>query len=251
MPGCCGGSSRKNAAAFGVLSLLLVGIAYWGWEVTHPPPRPEEAVVVLVAARDLNTGTAFTKDNIAELTTLKEFPKSAIDPEMRIITDPKEMIGKRLKRATHEGEFFRVSDLSSSPLIECQFLDFLSLPFTPPVGDGFVGPNSRVDIVASYGEGIHREVFTLLPDMTVLAVNVASDLTRGQPQDPIWVSFSADGKQMKLAALAQEAGCTLELVVRAQDAPKSDWDFDATLARVEALLKRPPVAPTPRVVGNP
>ncbi|MFO0822372.1 MAG: hypothetical protein U0792_04525 [Gemmataceae bacterium] len=29
------------------------------------------------------------------MTTFKTFPKNAIDPEAKIITDPKEMIGKR------------------------------------------------------------------------------------------------------------------------------------------------------------
>jgi Flp pilus assembly protein CpaB len=214
---------------------------------------PVETVEVLVAATDMTTGTTFTKDNIGKLTTSKTFPKSVIDPEAKIITDPKDMIGKRLTRARRAGEFFFVADVASKTTrLQEPVKDIMSLPFTPPQGSGFIGPGSRVDIVAGVVVGTKREVFTLLPDMIVLAVNGESNLT-GQQQFPgmVMVSFAVDERQAKIITLANQANCNLELVLRHPDAPKRDFDYDATLARVQALLKQQEhVAPPPREVGE-
>lgn len=255
---CCGGSSRKNAAAFGVLTLLLV-IACVGWwlEAHKGPPAlpPVETVEVVVATTDMTTGTAFTKYNIGTLTTTKTFRKSEINPEAKIITDPNELIGKRLKRAKHAGEYFNATDMSSNTTIVCGFgRDIMSLPMSSKVVEASkVGPGSRVDIVASFGEGTERVVFTLLPDLTVFAVNEQDRTAKAAifPPDMSMVSCVVDGDQAKLIALANQANCTLELLLRHPDAPKRDFDYDATLARVKALLeKQVHVAPRPREVGE-
>jgi hypothetical protein len=60
-------------------------------------------------------------------------------------------------------------------------------------------------------------------------------------------------KQALLIALATEHDCYLELIVRGPDAPKRDFDYDLTLARLHGFAKKPdpvpalPVAPAPRL----
>jgi Flp pilus assembly protein CpaB len=255
MASCCGGSSRKNAAAFVVMGLLLVVTSVGWWREAHKGPPavpPVETVEVLVAATDMTTGTTFTKDNIGKLTTSKTFPKSVIDPEAKIITDPKDMIGKRLTRARRAGEFFFVADVASKTTrLQEPVKDIMSLPFTPPQGSGFIGPGSRVDIVAGVVVGTKRVVFTLLPDMYVLAVNNEDDFSTKPPTDMNMVSFAVDERQAKLIAFANQANCNLELVPRHPDAPKREFDYDATLARVKGLLKQQDhIAPPPREGGE-
>lgn len=185
-------------------------------------PAPVETVKVLSASRDLTTGTAFTKANIDELTTVNDVPKASIPPEAKLVLNKEELIGKRLSRATHAGEYFNVADVNSKTTILFEpNRDIMSLPMTAAkAASGFVGPGSRVDIVGSVIEGKARKVFTLLPDMHVLAVNGIQDLLDKQTfPDMSMVSFSVTEDEAKLIALANQRQCNLELLLRHPDAP--------------------------------
>jgi len=245
MPGCCGGSSRKNTAAFGVLSLLLViAVAGWVREAMKPPQVTQvELVEVVVAAKDLTTGTAFTKESIDTQTTTKRIPKAELPHN--VITSKYQMLGKRLSRATHEGEFFNVADVNNKTarLFEMDKEMFIR----KTIGDELVGPYSRVDILASFGEGTERVDFLLLPDVMVLEVSGGL----GPLPQRRWVSFAVDEKQSKLISLANEAECYAKLRLRDPSAPVPKFDYNATLARLEMLLAKKYPAPPPRVVGNP
>ncbi|MBA4191059.1 MAG: hypothetical protein C0467_23995 [Planctomycetaceae bacterium] len=125
----------------------------------------------------------------------------------------------------------------------------ISIP--KPFWGGYVGPGSRVDIIAVSGEGKKREVFTLLPDMNVFAVREQQDPTAKTGfLDVTMVSFAVTEKQALLITLATEHDCYLELLLRHPDAPKREYDIDKTLARVKGLAKKPepefPIAPIPR-----
>jgi Flp pilus assembly protein CpaB len=206
-------------------------------------PAPVEEVDMLVAAKDMTTGTSFTKDNIEQLTMIKKFPKNAINPEAKIIMDQKELIGKRLTRATHAGEFFNQADVNSKTQIMFEAnKDIMSLPMNAAkAAAGFVGPGARVDIVGSVIEGQRREVFTLLADMHVLAVNGEQDLQKQTTfPDMSMVSFAVTEAQAKLIALANQRNCNLELLLRHPDAPRrypTPKDEQAAYDKTLNLLK--------------
>lgn len=213
------------------------------------PPKVE-TIDLIVAKKDLTTGTAFTKENIEDLTMVAPYPKNAIPPEAlpKIVTDKQVLIGKRLSRATHANEYFNVADVGNKTQILFEpGKDIMSLPMTAgKVAGGFVGPGSRVDIVASVMEGTKREVLTLLPDMHVLAVDGHQDLTVAQTFPEMrMVSFAVEQKQALLLALANQRNANLELLLRHPDAPKREYNYDKVLATLKNLGTEANITPAP------
>ncbi|WP_439630492.1 Flp pilus assembly protein CpaB [Gemmata sp.] len=203
------------------------------------PPKVE-TIDLVVAKKDLTTGTAFTKENIEDLTMIAPYPKNAIPPEAlpKIVTDKQLLIGKRLSRATHANEYFNVADVGNKTQILFEpGKDIMSLPMTAgKAAGGFVGPGSRVDIVASVMEGTKREVLTLLPDMHVLAVDGKQDLTEQTTFPEMrMVSFAVEQKQALLIALANQRNANLELLLRHPDAPKREYNYDKVLSTLKNL----------------
>jgi pilus assembly protein CpaB len=208
------------------------------------PPKVE-TIDLVVAKKDLTTGTAFTKENIEDLTMIAPYPKNAIPPEAlpKIVTDKQLLIGKRLSRATHANEYFNVADVGNKTQILFEpGKDIMSLPMTAgKAAGGFVGPGSRVDIVASVMEGTKREVLTLLPDMHVLAVDGKQDLTEQTTFPEMrMVSFAVEQKQALLIALANQRNANLELLLRHPDAPKREYNYDRVLATLKNLGDKDP-----------
>ncbi|MCE9560827.1 MAG: hypothetical protein K8U57_02110 [Planctomycetes bacterium] len=255
MSASCCGSDRKTALLISVSALLVIAVVGWVREANKEPrtvEQPVEVVAVLVATKDLTTGTAFTKDNVDELTQITFIPRASVPPDAKLIKTKDELIGKRLGREFREGEFFNVADIATrsiGPFLAGK--DIMSLPF-PVRGNGFIGPGSRIDILGSYIEGNRREMFTLLPDLDVLAVNGITDRgPAGQFPDMGVVSFAVDEREAKLIALANHLNCRLEILLRHPDAPKRDYDFDKTLALLQSFQKQQEelkleVAPMPR-----
>ncbi|MBA4188955.1 MAG: Flp pilus assembly protein CpaB [Planctomycetaceae bacterium] len=231
---------QKNLVLMGIAVACGLVAAILTANMGKPPTI--EMVDVLAAKKDLTTGTAFTKDNVEDLTEVKPIPKTMIPAEAKIILKKEDLIGKRLSRATHQGEYFNVADVG----IKTQILfeagqDIMSLPMTAAkAASGFVGPGSRVDILASVIDGTQREVFTLLPDMHVLAVDAEQDLTKQQVFPEMrMVSFAVTQKQALLITLANQRNCNLELLLRHPDAPKREYNIDKTLTMLKTLGKDP------------
>ncbi len=236
---------QKNLVLMGIAVACGLIAAVLTAKMGQTPEIP--MVDVLVAKKDLTTGTAFTKDNVEELTVVNQIAKTAIPSEAKIVLKKEELIGKRLSRATHQGEYFNVADVG----IKTQILfeagqDIMSLPMTAAkAASGFVGPGSRVDILASVVDGQSREVFTLLPDMHVLAVDAEQDLTTKQVFPEMrMVSFAVDQKQALLITLANQRNCNLELLLRHPDAPKRVYNIDSTLNLLKTLGKADPAGVT-------
>ncbi len=255
---CCG--SARNKAVLVILSALLWSLAIIAvWRMATEKPPQVEMVHVLVASRDLTTGTAFTQDNVDELITFKDLPRSTIPEGAQIILKKEELVGKRLSHATHQGEYFNVADVGiRTPILWETGADIMSIPLSAAAAADqvLIGPGSQVDIIASYVEGTERHVFTLLPDKLVLAVGAGCDLVspeeaeRGGPRpDKVGVSFAVDQKQSLLFPLAYQLNCNFEIVLRRPDSPKRDYDIDKTLARLKELAEKREsrIAPPPRV----
>ncbi|MCE9564715.1 MAG: hypothetical protein K8U57_22000 [Planctomycetes bacterium] len=260
MSASCCGSDRKTVALISVSALFMIAVVGWVREANKEPrtvevivQQPVEMVEVLVAAKELTKGTLFTKRNVDELTQFANVPKSSVRPEVNLIKIKDDLIGKSLERATHKGEVFNTTDLKARPIVSFGDWDIMSLPF-PPGRLGAIWPGARVEILASYIERNRREVFTLVPDLNVLAINGIVDFGPPTP-DMAMVSFSVDEQQAKLIVLANHLNCHLELLLRHPDAPKRDWNYDKTFALLQSLQKQqeePPleVAPEPRAKGE-
>ncbi len=241
MSSSCCGSVRRNISLV-VLSVLLVGC---GGEVFKPPtaaissqPSREEAeriaavlrnqVGIVVASKDLPIGTSITRENVETLTTTKSVSKAAL-PE-KYISDFNTLVGKRLTRSLRQDEPFNPTDVTAeSTLALEEGKQVVVIPISAEnVTGGFVIPSSRVDILAQARTGTKSEVFTLIPDIKVLAIDSGVKAM---------VTFAADEKQALLVSLAKKADCTLHLVLLPPDAPKREYDHDKTLARIKGLMK--------------
>ena len=232
---------QKNLVLMGIAVACGLAAAVLTSQMGNAPPIEE--IEVLVAKKDLTTGTAFTKENIEDLTVVNKMPKTAIPSEAKIVLKKEDLFGKRLSRATHAGEYFNVADVN----IKTQILfepgqDIMSLPMTAAkAAAGFVGPGSKVDILASVTDGTKREVFTLLPDMHVLAVDAEQDLTKQQVFPEMrTVSFAVNVKQAMLITLANQRNANLELLLRHPDAPKREYDIDKTLHKLKFFGDKEP-----------
>lgn len=247
MSASCCGSARKKAALI-ILLLAFTGLAVWVIQFTKQTPEivpPVEMVEVVVAAKDIPTGTEFSRDNVDELTQLSHVPRASVPPEAKLIKTTSELIGKRLNRATHQGEFFSVDAIGSVPSYIMEF----PMPWhltTPLIGSGV-----RVDILASFTDGETREVMTVLPDVCVLALDVGTGLASEKIASGLrLVSVAVDQKQVRLVVLASQSNCGFEY--KLPDSPKRDYDYDKTLTRLKELVekRKSRIAPAPRIKGE-
>lgn len=262
MSASCCGSSRKTAAVVvmaAALGVLVPAVVVLGVKAFREPPAapPVETVDVVVATAELPAGTRFTQGNVEQLTAVKAVPAAVLPEGTTLVASRAALFGKRLTRAAHRGEWLVPSDLNKVPTIwSSDSNDIMSFPMPTKtaVAEG-VRPGSRVDLIASYPEGSERRVFTLLPDMQVLAVDGVQDLPLhvDAKQDRTMLSFAVNQKQALLVAHANQRECEFTFVVRRPGTSRVAWDHDATLARLKGLEKEVrdaelEVAPFPRAV---
>jgi Flp pilus assembly protein CpaB len=269
--------------------LLAVAVTGWVMEATRPPrvvevavekqqasattvEKPQDPAVivpkeveipVLVLTRDLATGSTFTKDNVGMLTSRKAIAKAALPNGY--VTNPDDLVGKRLARPIRAEEAFTHADLSGkSPVVIVPGLDVISLELTAKdTAGGFVGPGSRVDVLGSIIVDDHPVAVTLLADVQVLAVNGIQELKgNGLFPDVATVSFAVTEKQALLLTLANACHCKFSLLLRHPDAPpryRTIAEGQAKIDEVTQLLKRakprrepgPELAPTPHEKSAP
>jgi len=189
-----------------------------------------ETVKVLVAAKDINTGTSITAENMEKLTKWKDVPKAGLPKDLVLDEETqKSLIGKRLSRPIRSEESINVNDLGKGTLtVFEEGKDIMSIPMTAKdASGGHVGPGSKVDILASLTDRDDHEVFTLLPDMHILAVNGIQELTgKGTFPDMRDVSLAVTAEQAQLLTLSKQRNCKLELLLRHPDSPpRKDWSL--------------------------
>jgi Flp pilus assembly protein CpaB len=265
-----------------LLLAILLAVTTTGWVVTalnrerpaapaaHEPPRVEpvfvlvplfgspaaepqpavEMVAVPVAAKDLPVGTVIRKAALSQFVARKMIPKDSLPPQY--VTDEAELADKRLTRAVLKNETFAPSALSKDTRIYLpDGMDLMSLSFSEPPAAGFVVPGSRVDIITTMKRGNRVEAFKLLDDVLVLAVD--SHL----PYPPDWscvLSFAVDEQMAMLVALAKQAGCKMEVLLRAPGKPATttadEYKKRAKLLQEWLDTGKAPVAPAPRAKGE-
>jgi Flp pilus assembly protein CpaB len=197
-----------------------------------------EMVKVLVASKDLAVGTMLTEVEYDKLVTTKDVSKDALPPQFA--TTKEEIVGKRLTRPVLKDETFAPGALTKGGVVTLpEGKDMISLPMSAASGaGGFVGPGSKVDILAGLRLGDELRTFPLLVDMHVLAVNqhVSYDASKGTFPDMSTVSLAVTQEEALLLTLAKQRGCTLELLLRYSGKPL-DKDYD--LKKIRKMLEDP------------
>jgi Flp pilus assembly protein CpaB len=244
--------------------MILLAVTSTGWIVTalnrdrpaapvsssgsqSPDGRPAaEMVEILVATKDLPVGTVIPGAEFPNLAVRKPVPRDGLPPDF--VTDEADLVEKRLKRPVLKGEAFsRVALVRSPRLVPLGDLDIMSLRVSSE-GAGFVGPGSRVDIIASVRRGERAEAFPLLEDVLVAAVDTMFD-SRQVGQLSHTVSFAVDQERALLLTLAKQRGCRLELLLRAPGKPTKMTGEEYKKRRMfleELAENKPEVAPAPR-----
>ena len=199
--------------------------------------KPVEQVEVVVAAKDLPVGTVFTKDEMKSLVKMKKVSKDGLPPAY--ITNPEELLDKRLSRPRGMEETFNPADLNKGmALPEGRDLMALSIG-SSQAASGFIVPGSRVDVMASLRLGNTLKVFKLL--VNTLIVNVNQDTTNnknGVYPDVSQVGFALTEKESVLLELARARSCSLTLKLRNTNKP-SDSDKEYNIDVVIKLLEDP------------
>jgi Flp pilus assembly protein CpaB len=265
-----------------MLLMILLAVTTTGWVVTAlnrdrpaataapEPPRAAEPVFVFVplfgtpatescdavdliavpvAARDLPVGTMITKDELSKSVNWKRVRSDSLPPHY--VADEADLVGQRLTRPVLKDETFAPGALTKrQTLLLPEDLDVFSLPISAAAGaGGFVGPGSRVDVLAGLRRGEKLEVFPLLENVLVVAVE-----TRVVPENPrdeqpdCTVSFALDQEQALLLTLARQRECRLELLLRHPGKPaptREDYKKRRQLLE-EPADPKPEVAPAPR-----
>jgi hypothetical protein len=221
---------------------VIAGVATaWAIEVVVPKHQhPVKTVAVVVAAKDLQLGTPFTADNIDQLTAIVEVPRSELPNNY--VRSKEELLDKRLYRSARRGDLLSTTDVKGRPHVSFSGgHEIATLPIAESLRNIHLDAGCRVDLVAVFEDGDRREVFTLLPDVYVFAVNA-----------PDTISIPVDDKLAALLNHGNLADLTYELRLRHPDSPKRGFDYEKTLARVKSLRIQAPaphavyaLAPTP------
>jgi pilus assembly protein CpaB len=190
-----------------------------------------EKIAVWVAAKDLPVGTIFTKADLSKLAVKKEMAKDSLPPAF--IVNEEDLIDRRLGQAVLKDQTFHPGAMNKGGIITLpDGHDLITLPINvAAAGGGFVGPGSKVDVLATMRLGKQLKAFPILVDMLVVAVDSSTMVPeKGVYQSLSMVSFAATQKQALILALAKQRGSHLELLLRHQGKPfDKDYNIDKML----------------------
>jgi Flp pilus assembly protein CpaB len=219
-----------------ILMVVAVGcglVAAFLTTQINAKPKSEQ-VEVLVAAKDLAVGTLMSKAEMPKLVTRKKVAKESLPP--KFVVDESELLDKRLSTAVQADQTFNPEGLSTRGVIILpEGKDMISLPVSAgAAAAGFIGPGSKVDVLATLQVGKLIRAFPLLVDMHVLAVDTHTEYDKKGVFPTINnVSLAVSQEQALLLALAKQRGCRLELLLRH---PNKPVDPNYNISKVKLLL---------------
>jgi pilus assembly protein CpaB len=151
-----------------------------------------------------------------------------------------ELVDRRLTRSVLKEETINPGVLTKGGVVtlpEGHHMVSMPISVSNAVG-GFVGPGSRVDILATLRLRNKLKAFPLLIDMLVMAVDqhIDYDKSKGGVAFPNMsnVSFAATQEQALLLALAKQRGCHLELLLL-HPGQKREHEYD--IKQVKKMLE--------------
>ena len=175
----------------------------------------DEKVEVIVAVKDLMIGTQLTKEDLKTAVKRKSISKDSLPPTA--IENEEELLEKRLTRTIRAEETINKGDATKGTLVSIPpGMNMVTMPISlSGAVSGFVGPGSKVDVLASVRLENNLRALPILVNMLVLAVdgNVGT-AEKGVYQTLSMVSFAVDRKQALLIKLAQARNCDLSLLLR-------------------------------------
>ncbi|MCS7272142.1 MAG: Flp pilus assembly protein CpaB, partial [Gemmataceae bacterium] len=202
-----------------------------------------EQIEVYVAAKNLPVGTILSKDDKNNLVVKKAVPKDALPP--LVITNEEDLLDRRLTRSIQAGEFITSNALTKGSVITLpDGMDMVTLPVnTTAAVAGFVGPGTRVDVLATFKQGNRLEAFPLLVNMLVLAVDThasyesAANKGGGAFTNVSSVSFAVTQEQALILKMAEHAGCHLSLLLRNPNKKDDEvYNVEEVKKRLRALI---------------
>ncbi len=184
-----------------------------------------EQVDVVVAAKDLPVGTTITRADAPKMLEIRKMPKDGLPPNY--VASMEELYDKRLSRPVRAKETFNPQDLLKGGAIMLPpGHNMVSMPVgVGQAAAGFVGPGSRVDVLATVRLSNKLHAFPLLVNMLVITANsstVYADNGSGAFPNLSMVSFAVKGKEALLLSLAKSRGCTIELMLRNSESDASE-----------------------------
>ncbi len=179
-----------------------------------------ELIDVYVAAKNLPVGTVLTREELPKAVARKAVPKEAVPP--LIVLNEEDLLDRRLTRSIQAGEYITSNALTKGGVITLpDGHDMVTMPINiHGAVAGFVGPGSRVDVLASLKLGSEVRAFPLLVNVLVLAVDrhasydTASNKGGGVFTEVSSVSFAVTQEQALVLKMAEHRGCYLSLLLR-------------------------------------
>ena len=228
---------QKNLALMSVAVGCGLTAAFLTSRMSAKPPAVE-TVELLVAVKDLPVGTMLAKDDLPKLTKKKQVSRDAVPAKAVETLD--ELADKRLTRAVRADEAFNPADLTKGGAVSIpsgMSMTSLQVSVAQAVA-GFVGPGSRVDVLASVRMKDKILALPILVNMRVLAVNAEVTYPKeGAFQSVSTVSFAVDQPQALLIKLAQARNCDLSLLLRNPDDKETEADLGYSIEQVIRLLQ--------------
>ena len=217
---------QKNA----VLMVVAVGCGLVAAILTSQmsAKSTSDQIEVWVASKDLPVGTMLAKDDLKDEVVVKKVKRSKDGLPPAYVVDKNDLLDKRVSRPVREGETFNPADLTKGGVITLPAgMHMVSLQVGGASAvSGFVGPGSKVDVLATIQLNNKLIAFPLMVDMLVVAVDTQTAYTKeGVFPSTSTVSFAVDREQALLLELAKRKGCNLSLMLRHPDAKK---EIDAT-----------------------
>jgi Flp pilus assembly protein CpaB len=138
-------------------------------------PKAAEApmVEVLVASKELPTGTKFTKDSLKDQVKRKKIPQDQV-PE-GAVTNELELIDRQLQKTLKLDEDLRGGDTIETKysMVPPQGKDLITVRLPIDKVTPFIKPGTRIDLI---GTGVTRKQqvvgMMVLPDVLVMAVDI-------------------------------------------------------------------------------
>ena len=199
--------------------------------------KPVEKVEVIVAAKDLQVGTQLTREDLKTAIKRKTISKDSLPTT--IIENEDELLEKRLTRTVRIDEMINKSDVTKGSLVSIPAgMSMVALPINLSAAvAGFVGPGSKVDVLASFRLENKVTVMPILVNMLVLAVDVnVVSAENDVYQTTSMVSFAVDRKQALLIKLAQARNCDMSLLLRHPDEKENENDKSYNIDDVLKVL---------------
>jgi len=230
-----------------ILMVVAVGCglvaAFLTSQMSAKPKNTDVPLVdVLVASKELPTGTKFTKDSLKDQVKRKkvkqdELPDGAVTSEF-------DLIDRQLQKTVKVEDDIRSGDTveTKNTMIPPQGKDLVTIRLSIDKVTPFVKPGNRIDLI---GTGVTRQQkvvgMMVLPDVLVMAVDVetrsSGDGAAGRLNIQL-TTLALSTEEALLVRMCQTANVDLSYILRSEEGSRSGldkWSRDKVIKWVENM----------------